>query len=450
MRETLDIPGIYILYYETDDYQYYIGKSINIRTRYKRHCRDLARGKHRNLGLKTSFSKYSAEPSIAVLEAVRDLDSLCDREIYWIKMFDSFNNGMNETIGGDGSGFGENSPVALYTEETYVNILKELGNVNNSIYSIAKKYNVSENVVNNISSGNSHTYLKIIHPTLWNSMIFNIGKRTNKIYPEQAYIEIVELLSQKFSLLDVAELTEIPYYIISNISRGASHCYLESIMPEKYSLMRKYAKAGYYLRVLEDQVYVDILEMLAYTNLSYNEIAEKTNSTTGIVTSISVGTAHKYLKEEYPETYFIVCNKFSKNNSYNEDIKKTPRLFKHSEEVYINIMKELANTNKKLNIISVEYGVDQGVVEDISRGSTHKYLEKEYPEVYKKMIDKKGKRRAGSQSGNAYPAVKDPEGNIYENIVNAKQFAIEHNLHPGHFGDLLRGKARSHKSWIIA
>jgi hypothetical protein len=39
---------------------------------------------------------------------------------------------------------------------------------------------------------------------------------------------------------------------------------------------------------------------------------------------------------------------------------------------------------------------------------------------------------------------------IYSDIKNAKQFALEHNLHQGHFGDLLRGKAKSHKGWILA
>ena len=43
-------------------------------------------------------------------EGITDPEYLKEREIYWIAYFDDFHNGYNRTIGGDGTGAGENHP----------------------------------------------------------------------------------------------------------------------------------------------------------------------------------------------------------------------------------------------------------------------------------------------------------------------------------------------------
>lgn len=188
----------------------------------------------------------------------------------------------------------------------------------------------------------------------------------------------------------------------------------------------------------DKDTYVTILLMLTDSTNTYYSISKELNVNISIISSIACRQSHAYLELEYPKEYSIIDRlKFTRNRQYTEDI-------------YYNIMYQLANTNKKHNIISKELNISESIIEDISRGSTHKYLKDKYPEEYTKMILKKGTRRSGSQTGEAYPSVKSPKNIVFNNIYNATSFAKEHNLHPGHFGDLLRGKCKSHKGWILA
>lgn len=54
--------------------------------------------------LYSAMLKYGVENfSISCVEEVADENNLSEREQYWIKYFDTYNNGYNATRGGDGS-----------------------------------------------------------------------------------------------------------------------------------------------------------------------------------------------------------------------------------------------------------------------------------------------------------------------------------------------------------
>lgn len=296
--------GIYILYFESDDAMYYIGKSLDILHRYDIHCRDLRNKCHHNYKLQKLYTKYGSYPTLHILEDIVDLNILSEREVYWINEFDSFNSGINLTGGGDGAGYGHTSPSAIYNKEIYYDIL----------------------------------------------------------------------------------------------------CYL------------------------------------TIKSLSIPDISKLLNVSESIVASIALGISHINLQLEYPEIY---AEALAGHGDYSS-------LRKHDTNVYTNILKDLANTNDKYNVIASRYNVNDGVVEDIGRGATHKYLKDSHPELYALMISKKGNRRTGSQSGKVYPAVLSPTGEIHESISNAKKFALDNSLHQGHFGELLRGTVKSHKGWTLA
>ena len=302
MNNLSNTHGIYCLYFENDNNQFYIGKSLDLLERKRIHDRDLRNTCHHNIHLQNAYNKYKVYPTMEILE-IPNLSDLASREIYWIKEFDSYHKGYNRTGGGEGAGYGETSPSALYSEETYITILFMLANTEQSMVSISKELEVS----------------------------------------------------------------------------------------------------------------------------------------LAVVVSIALKNSHMYLQNLYPEEYKKATGKHGDSSTVRA----------YPDSLYISIMNNLANTTKKLNIIALEHNVDQGIVEDISRGATHKYLSISHPEVYSLMLSKKGSRRMGSQSGNAYPSVIDPLGNIYSDITNAKAFALEHNLHQGHFGELLRGKAKSHVGWKL-
>lgn len=84
----------------------YIGKSVDIESRFKKHLSDLRLNKHHSIYLQNSYNKYG-ENSL-VFDIVEECDDnisqeeLSLKEIKYIEEFNSFKDGFNETIGGEG------------------------------------------------------------------------------------------------------------------------------------------------------------------------------------------------------------------------------------------------------------------------------------------------------------------------------------------------------------
>lgn len=82
----------------------YIGQSINIEERIKRHFRDLKSGCHHSKHLQNAFNKYGEENFVSeVLFECKSIQELDEKEIEFIKKYDSFHNGYNLNEGGAGN-----------------------------------------------------------------------------------------------------------------------------------------------------------------------------------------------------------------------------------------------------------------------------------------------------------------------------------------------------------
>lgn len=80
----------------------YIGKSIDIEKRWQTHLMPCRQKREPNKTLYKAFFKYGTDNfSFEVLEETPE-EKLNEREQYWIKYYDSYKNGYNETEGGDG------------------------------------------------------------------------------------------------------------------------------------------------------------------------------------------------------------------------------------------------------------------------------------------------------------------------------------------------------------
>lgn len=78
----------------------YIGQSNDIYSRWKSHWKQVNSGA--NDHLHNSMRKYGKNNfEYEIIERCNQ-DIINEREIYWIKYFDSYNNGYNLTIGGEG------------------------------------------------------------------------------------------------------------------------------------------------------------------------------------------------------------------------------------------------------------------------------------------------------------------------------------------------------------
>ena len=118
----------------------YIGKTeFSIEKRFHEHCRDYLKRNTEHRPLYAAMRKYGVENFS--IELIEETDLPNEREVYWIEHKQSFKNGYNATIGGDGKRYIDyDLVVATYKElgiqkrvaeklgicpDTVSNILKE-------------------------------------------------------------------------------------------------------------------------------------------------------------------------------------------------------------------------------------------------------------------------------------------------------------------------------------
>ena len=123
----------------------YIGKTnTSIEQRFKTHCQDMTKREEEIRPLYRAMKKYGKECfSIEQIEWCSS-EQATEREQYWIQYYQSYHNGYNATMGGDGK--------ILYNHSAIVNRLKEhlypkdlaleFGCCTDTIYNIAKHNNI--------------------------------------------------------------------------------------------------------------------------------------------------------------------------------------------------------------------------------------------------------------------------------------------------------------------
>lgn len=132
----------------------YIGQSVNIERRYKDH---LLRAKHNHKGndeyntpLHRAIRKYGIENfTFSIIEECENnKETLNSKEQYWIKIFDSFENGYNLTSGGDAQ-----EATRKFDDVFICQIQNILLNTNDTYDEIHKQYNISIGRISEINTG---------------------------------------------------------------------------------------------------------------------------------------------------------------------------------------------------------------------------------------------------------------------------------------------------------
>lgn len=80
----------------------YVGKSVDLKQRWHSHKSYLRSGTHCNEYLQRSWDKYGEESFVFEIIEYCPVENIEQREIYWINTLDSYKNGYNLTIGGEG------------------------------------------------------------------------------------------------------------------------------------------------------------------------------------------------------------------------------------------------------------------------------------------------------------------------------------------------------------
>lgn len=130
------------------NHKVYIGQSTNIELRW-RHHRSPDPTIRSIYPLYRAIDKYGIENfSFDIIEECKK-EELDEKEIYWINFYNSFNEGYNQTSGGQGA---KDSGRVLNLEQVQ-EIRKELQSFNKTEKEIAKEYGVSENLIVGINTG---------------------------------------------------------------------------------------------------------------------------------------------------------------------------------------------------------------------------------------------------------------------------------------------------------
>lgn len=97
----------------------YIGKSNNIERRFQEHK---TKGENSRIPLDIAIQKYGSKSfSFEVIEECQ-IEKLNEREQYWIKYYDTKNNGYNCTDGGDSQSEGSNNGRSKLIEKDIIQI----------------------------------------------------------------------------------------------------------------------------------------------------------------------------------------------------------------------------------------------------------------------------------------------------------------------------------------
>ena len=112
----------------------YVGKTeFSIEKRFKEHCSDAFKERNEKRPLYSAMRKYGIKHFH--IELIEETNNPEEREKYWIKELDSYNNGYNATFGGDGK--------LLYNHQDIINALK----INPRPIEIANLFNCSVDLV---------------------------------------------------------------------------------------------------------------------------------------------------------------------------------------------------------------------------------------------------------------------------------------------------------------
>lgn len=249
----------------------YIGQSVDIYSRWYAHKSKLYGNKHENTHLQNSWNNYGEKYFHFYIVELCDKELLNEREIYWIKHYNTFYDGYNETFGGQGQ---SKPAIKVFQYTLDGDLIKEW----NSVYEIQEELDFNENTIRNACNNKEHlsaygyqwSYQKSDNIGEYNSVtqkkiVYQYDKQGNLV---NIYDTILSVSEDGFSFGNVA-----------NCCRG----------------IRK-TSSGY---------------VWSYTPLDKNEIANKLHNTYQNHSQISIS---KYSLEGDFVEYIDQRDYFSKNN----------------------------------------------------------------------------------------------------------------------------------------
>ena len=193
----------------------YIGQTSDYKRRFQQH-KMKGYGNENNKLLYYAFDKYGIDNF--TFEIIEDKTPLYnEREKYWIKYYDSFENGYNMTEGGDEPPLNirENSPFAKHTEEQIEEIKRLLKETKIQYKDIATMFNYDSSSIERINYGK-----------LWrdSNTVYPIRKESSRKYQEERALNIIDdLLNTKMTQKQIAEKYGCARTTVTAINQGVNY-----------------------------------------------------------------------------------------------------------------------------------------------------------------------------------------------------------------------------------
>lgn len=197
--------GIYKLTFKGLEDWPYVGQSQNIEERFIAHKSSIKLGKS-NYKMLEAYEISGELPEFSILE-ICAIDSLDEKEIFWIKTLDSINNGLNLTDKVINKAYGQENFNSRFTDcDIESGFLFICDNLHLSNKQLANTTGLSEAVVCGILHGSLHVWLKDKYFDKYSELVNRSIKRTNSA--KKLGVTYPKILSPQGNVYEVENLSE--------------------------------------------------------------------------------------------------------------------------------------------------------------------------------------------------------------------------------------------------
>ena len=198
----------------------YVGQTTNLKERNKQHIKYdpfNQNNKEFNYPLSRGIRKYGEEAyELIILEEGLKKEQLNEREKYWIKFYDTYFNGYNQTIGGS------NPTKPIFTEEKIDIVIEMLKDESYSYKDIINKTGISMTHIYNINTGKRRKRENLKYPIRESN---TKGTRNIKFSQEECVKIHEEILKNNKTFKDIAKIFNCSDSTIRDINYGKTKAY---------------------------------------------------------------------------------------------------------------------------------------------------------------------------------------------------------------------------------
>ena len=198
----------------------YVGQTDNLQRRNEQHIKYdpfNVNAKEYNYPLSRGIRKYGEEAySLIILEDNINSENINEKERYWIKYYDTYFNGYNQTIGGS------NPTQTIFTDDKIDLVIEMLKNQEYSYKDIFEKTGISLTHIHNINIGKRRKKDNLIYPIRPSNAK---GSKGLKFSLEECKKIHEEILKNNKTFKELSKIFNCSPSVISDINKGVRKNY---------------------------------------------------------------------------------------------------------------------------------------------------------------------------------------------------------------------------------